>query len=205
MRNTNKKIMHLVKMAMLIALIFIMQYIGTIFSTPLKAVGIELSFVLIPIVIGAFMLGPIQGAVLGFVFGAMTVFLTLIAPGSMTYILFESSPALYILVAMTKAIMAGLGAGLIYKGLDKAFKGRFVYLRTLIASASAPLINTGLFLLGMVVFFNGIISERWAGGQNVFLFLVGLIGINFIIEFAINVVLTPAIVRIIDVVKAKKK
>ena len=73
---------------MLIALIFVMQYLGTLASTPLRTIGIEFSFVLIPIVVGAFLLGPVEGAILGFVFGAMTVVLTVIAPGTMTYILF---------------------------------------------------------------------------------------------------------------------
>lgn len=195
----------LVQLAMLIALIFVMQYLGTLLSSPFKAIGIELSFVLIPIVIGAFLLGPIEGAILGLVFGVMTIVLTVMAPGTMTYILFDDNPALFILTALTKAICAGLGSGLIYKGLDKLFKGKLVYLKTLIASASAPIINTGIFLLGMVFFFGNTISEKWSGGENVFLFLVGLIWINFVIEFAINVVLTPAIIRIVEVVKKKVK
>lgn len=206
LNNTrNQKIYRLVELAMLIALIFVMQYLGTLVSTPFRAIGIEFSFVLIPIVVGAFVLGPLEGAVLGFVFGAMTVVLTVIAPGTMTYILFTESPVLYVLVAMIKAIAAGLGSGLIYKGLDKLMKGKAVYLRTVLASATAPVINTGIFLIGMVCFFSKVIAEKWAGGENIFLFLVGLIWINFVIEFGINVILSPAIVRIVDVIKMKKK
>ncbi len=195
----------MVQLAMLVALIFVMQYIGTLASTPLRAVGIEFSFVLIPIVVGAFLLGPAAGAILGFVFGAMTIILTVTAPGSMTFILFEDNPVIYCLLAMLKAVAAGLGSGLIYKGLDKLFKGKWVYLRTVLASATAPVINTGIFLLGMVCFFGNTISERWAGGQNVFLFLVLLIWVNFVVEFAINIVLSPAIVRIVDVIGKRKK
>lgn len=206
MRTSSKqKVLKLVQLAILIALIFVMQYIGTLASTPLKAIGIELSFVLLPIVVGAFLFGPIEGAVLGLVFGVMTVVLTVTAPGTMTYILLEANPIAYVVVAILKAVSAGLGAGFVYKGLDKLFKGKLVYLRTVIASATAPIINTGFFLLGMVLFFSDTIAEKWAGGQNVFLFLVGLIWINFIVEFAINVCLTPAIIRIVEVVKKKLK
>ncbi len=191
---------------MLVALIFVLQYVGTMVSKPLVAtIGIELSFVLIPIVVGAFLLGPLSGAILGFVFGVMTVVLTVIAPGTMTYILFESNPTMYIVTAILKAVAAGLGSGLIYKGLEKLFKGRLLYLRTILSAASAPIINTGIFLLGMVLFFSNTISEKWAGGQNVFLFLVGLIGINFLVELAINIILSPAIVRIVTVVGKKIK
>ncbi|MBR0454391.1 MAG: ECF transporter S component [Clostridia bacterium] len=201
----NQKIIRMVELAMLIALIFVMQYLGTLASTPLRTIGIEFSFVLIPIVVGAFLLGPVEGAILGFVFGAMTVVLTVIAPGTMTYILFTERPVLYVIVAMVKAIAAGLGSGLIYKGLDKLMKGKAVYLRTVLAAATAPIINTGIFLLGMVCFFSDVIAEKWAGGTNIFLFLVGLIWINFIIEVGINIVLSPAIVRIVDAVKKKAK
>ena len=190
---------------MLVALIFVMQYIGTLASTPLRAVGIEFSFVLIPIVVGAFLLGPVEGAILGLVFGVMTVVLTVTAPGTMTFILFEDSPVLYCLVAIVKAIAAGLCSGLIYKGLDKPFKGKYIYLRTVLASATAPIINTGIFLIGMVCFFSNTISEKWAGGQNVFVFLVALIWINFLVELGINIILSPAIVRIVDVVGKKIK
>ena len=199
----NQKVIRMVELAMLIALIFVMQYLGTLASTPLRTIGIEFSFVLIPIVVGAFLLGPVEGAILGLVFGAMTVVLTVIAPGTMTYILFTERPVLYVIVAMVKAIAAGLGSGLIYKGLDKLMKGKAVYLRTVLAAATAPIINTGIFLLGMVCFFSDVIAEKWAGGANIFLFLVGLIWINFIIEFGINVILSPAIVRIVDAVKKK--
>jgi uncharacterized membrane protein len=203
--SSKQKTLKIVQLALLIALIFVMQYIGTLASTPLKAVGIELSFVLVLIVVGAFLLGPVEGAILGFVFGVMTVVLTVTAPGTMTYILFDSDPVMYVIVAIAKAVAAGLVPGLIYKGVDKLFKGKRVYLNTLIASAAAPITNTGIFLLGMVLFFGTTISDKWAGGQNVFLFLVGLIWINFVVEFLINIILSPAIVRIVDVVKRKMK
>ena len=205
MKTRREKTLHLVQLAMLIALIFVMQYLGTLASTPLRTAGIELSFVLIPIVVGAFLLGPIEGAILGFVFGVMTVVLTVIAPGSMTYILFTESPVIYIILAIIKATAAGLFSGLIYKGLDKLMKGKAVYLRTIIASASAPIINTGIFLLGMVCFFSDVIAEKWAGGTNIFLFLISIIWLNFVIEFGINVILSPAIVRILNIVKKKLK
>ena len=65
----NQKVIRMVELAMLIALIFVMQYLGTLASTPLRTIGIEFSFVLIPIVVGAFLLGPVEGAILGFEIG----------------------------------------------------------------------------------------------------------------------------------------
>ncbi len=204
-RSNREKTLRIAKLGMLIALIFVMQYIGTMISKPLTAAfGIELSFVLIPIVIGAFLMGPIEGAILGLTFGIMTVVMTVMVPGTMTYILFQERPIIFTVLAITKAVGAGLGSALVYKGLGKLFKGKLIYIQTVLASASAPIINTGIFVLGMG-FFNGIISEKWSGGQNVFLFIIGLIWINFLIELGINIVLTPAIERIINAVGKKYK
>ena len=201
--SAKQKTLRIVQLAMLVALIFVMQYLGTVATSALKGVGVELSFVLIPIVIGAFLLGPLEGAILGLVFGIMTVVLTVMAPSSSMYIIFDASPFLFCVTAIGKAVLAGFGSGMIYKALDRAFKGRFGYLRTLIASASAPIINTSIYLLGMTCFFSNTISEKFSGGQNVFIFLVLLIWMNFAIELAINIALTPAIIRIVEVVKKK--
>ena len=70
----------------------------------------------------------------------------------------------------------------------------------------APIVNTGIFLLGSVVFFMDTI-KTWANGTNVFVFMiVGLVGFNFLFELAVNMLLSPVIVRLIQVgTKAKIK
>ena len=63
--------------------------------------------------------------------------------------------------------------------------------------------NTGLFVCGMFVFFKDTLYA-WAGGTQVMTYiLVGLAGLNFLVEFLINIILTPAIVRIVDAVRKK--
>ena len=69
------------------------------------------------------------------------------------------------------------------------------------------LLILGVFLLGCSVFFMDTI-KTWAlaeYGENVvgYLFL-GLAGVNFLVEVAINVLLTPAIVRLLDFRNKKK-
>jgi hypothetical protein len=65
-----------------------------------------------------------------------------------------------------------------------------------------PVVNTGIFCLGMITIFRETLIS-WAGGADLVYFLfIGLIGVNFLVEMAINVVLSPAIVRIIS---ARKK
>jgi len=65
-------------------------------------------------------------------------------------------------------------------------------------------VNTGLFVCGMLLFFKDTLYA-WAGGTEVLTYiLLGLAGLNFLVEFLINIILTPAIVRIVDVVGNRK-
>ena len=168
-----------------------------------------LTFVLIPICVGAFLLGPVDGAILGFVFGLITVIQT--PQNGILNFLFQASPIIYVILALTKATLAGFLSGLIYKSLDKAFKGNLVYLKTLIASVAAPVINTAVFVLGMMIFFIPQLSAMPTQFPDFFsqyvnpmqVLFLGLAGFNFLGEVIVNIVLTPAIVRIVDVVKKK--
>lgn len=60
-----------------------------------------------------------------------------------------------------------------------------------------PVVNTGVFLLGCLVFFMPTIREM-AGNTDVGTFMiVGLVGFNFIFELAVNLILCPAIVMLV--------
>lgn len=202
-----KRILYLVELAMLIALVVVLQLVGG--SIPLGM--IPLTFSLIPIVIGGIILGPVGGAILGFVFGLITIIMT---PMNLILMsLFQYNPVCYVIIAISKATLAGWGGGLIYKALDKLFKSKFKYLSTTIASVSVPIINTGIFILGMFLFFNKHTAlfpelfpsyfESMDGSFQVV--IIGLVGFNFVGEFLVNLVLSPAIVRIIDAIKKKIK
>ena len=70
------------------------------------------------------------------------------------------------------------------------------------AAVTCPVVNTGIFLLGCLVFFLPTIRE-WAasfGYENVGRYMVfGLVGVNFLIEILINIVLSPVILRLIRI------
>ena len=101
MKTQREKILHLVQLAMLVAIVVVLQLTGA--SLPIGL--IPLTFVLIPIVVGAFLLGPIDGAILGFTFGLITVFQTPLNPFLMVF--FEANAILYVVLAILKATMAG--------------------------------------------------------------------------------------------------
>ena len=66
-----------------------------------------------------------------------------------------------------------------------------------VAAAVCPIVNTGIFLLGCRLFFFETIKQ-WAGGTDVGTYMiVGLVGLNFVFELAVNLILSPAIVMLI--------
>ena len=75
---------------------------------------------------------------------------------------------------------------------------------TFVSGVLTPIVNTGVFILGCLAFFMPTIRE-WAGGSNAVKFIfVGLIGFNFFIELAVNLILSPSIARIIKIGRKEK-
>lgn len=204
-----KNITKMVELALLLALVIVLQMLGSF----VKIGPLPMSFVLVPIVIGACLLGPREGAFLGGVFGVITMVMGIAGVDAFSYLLFSANPVWFILICLLKAIAAGFVSGLVYKVLDKVFSGKYVYLRTVLASVTAPVVNTGIFVLGMLLFFfetmeglPAMFPDAFGQFENAFsLVFLGLAGLNFVGEFVVNLVLSPAIVRITDVVKNRIK
>lgn len=156
----------------------------------------NITFALIPIVVGAALYGWATGGWLGLVFGAMVLF-----TGGANAFLVINVPGTIITV-LVKGAAAGLVPGLIYSALEK--KNRWAV--TICAAAAAPIVNTGIFLLGCLAFFMGTINE-WAAGagiENAGVYMVTVfVGVNFLVELGANLLLSSVIVRIVDIVKNK--
>ena len=195
-KNTALSTKDLVLLALLTALVAILSYFGGF----IKIGGLaSISLTLIPVVIGAVLCGPMAGAWLGGVSGVV-FFMTADA----AFWLGLSVPGTIITV-MVKGIAAGLCAGLVYQLLEK----RNRYLAIAASAIVAPIVNTGIFIIGCLVFFIDTVSafaeaESMSIGAYLILFFVGL---NFVFELIVNVVLSPAIARVIEVAEKtfKKK
>lgn len=184
----------LVMGAVMTALVIILQYLGSF----IKLGTFSISLVLIPIVIGTATCGKGIGAWLGFVFGIIVLlsgdaaaFFTVNAPGT-------------IITVLLKGTACGFISGLAYECMYKLLKGNS-YFSTVAAAIVCPTVNTGIFLLGCLVFFMDTITG-WAeaaglGGGVAHYMIFGLVGGNFLVELAINIIFSPIIVRIINVVK----
>ena len=205
MNNRKTNVLRLVQGALLTALVVVLQFMGSF----IKIGPLPMSFVLVPIVIGAFLLGPKTGAFLGGVFGVITAAMGIFGVDAFSAMLFAANPIFFVVICLLKAIAAGFGAGLIYKAWQMAFKGKYMTVITVIAAVSAPIINTGVFAAGMLLFFNDTMASlipafAQQGYTNTLqVVFLGLAGVNFIGEFLVNLVLSPAIVRVIDIVRTK--
>ena len=197
MSTVNQKTLRLVQLALLAAIIVILQQI----VIPLPG-SLSLSLVLIPIVVGAVLFGPRAGALLGGVFGLVVSIMAVQGRlGLLTNMMVAYNPALTVLVCMLKGIAAGLFAGLI----AAAFRRR-PFVGIVLAAAVAPIANTGIFLVGMLTVFRGVMmdfaEQIGMGGTGALYFaVVVLVGVNFIIEFAANLILSPAISSIVKAIK----
>lgn len=189
-----QKIRRMTTLSLLIATTVVLQLLGYV----LPRIGpFGLSFVLVPIVIGAAYYGPKAGAILGGAFGVIVCFCSYNGIDGGGFMVWQASPLLCILVVMTKGILAGTAAGWVYQLLYT--KSAIAAIVT--ASIVCPIVNTGIFLLGMVVFFMDVLRV-WADGSNIVGYLLtGIVLVNFLPELIINVILSPACQRVIQAVQ----
>lgn len=180
----NQKIKRMVGIALLMALVLVMQFLGGVLTT---ASGFSISLVLIPIVLGAAVYGPSAGAILGGTFGVI-VYMNCVSGADMGgAMVFQANPILCFVVVMAKGILAGLAAG----GAYKALKGKNAYIAMLLAAIVCPVVNTGTFVICMMTFFKDVLSAWAEGGDVVSYVLTGLVLANFVPELIINVVFSP--------------
>lgn len=183
----------LVMAAVLTALVVILQSMGI----AIRFGTFSVSLVLIPIVIGTATCGKNIGAWLGFVFGVVVLLSGDAAP------FLAVNAAGTVVTVLLKGLLCGYVSGLIYDLVYKVKQNN--YWSTAAAAVVCPVVNTGIFLLGCLVFFMPTVAG-WAEaaglGANVGKYMIFvLVGGNFLFELAINIVLSPIIVRIIKNIK----
>jgi len=190
----NKNIRKMATIALLIALVVVLQFIGGALPT---IGGFSISLVLIPIVMGAAMYGPAAGGVLGGAFG-LIVFICCVTGFDMGgAMVFQANPLLCFLVVMGKGILCGVAAGGMYKLLAR----KNAYVAMLCAAIVCPIVNTGVFLLCMLTIFPDVLNA-WASGGDVFAYMLsGIVLVNFVPELLINVLFSPVGQRILHTAK----
>ncbi len=187
------KIKKMVSVALLMALVIVMQFISG--NIP-PVGGFTISLVLIPIVLGAAIFGPGAGALLGATFGTIVYINCVTGADPGGAMVLHASPVLCFFVVMTKGILAGWASGWVYKLLA----GTNSYIAMLCAAVVCPLLNTGIFITCMFLFFIDVLRAWAQGGDIIAYVLTGLIVANFLPELIINILFSPAGQRITKII-----
>jgi uncharacterized membrane protein len=198
----SQSILRMVELAVLTAIVLVLQLTGAVIRIPF--LGTSVSLVLIPIALGGMLLGPAAGVWLGFVFGAITYVMGgVMGMDPFTTFLFQHNPVITAGICFVKSMLAGFAGGWVY-GL---LKNKKPLLAVFASAMLVPIVNTGVFCLGCMLILDtisGFIS--WAGlpaQSAVYFIFIGCAGINFILEFTVNTVFSPALQRIIDIVSKR--
>lgn len=199
--NSEKKIFSARNIAMfgvLVALMVVLQ----LFASAIPMFGVTLNFSLVPIVLGAIFFGPVGGGLMGFISGLIT-FITCAVMGRepFTLFLFQANPVMLTIVCIGKTTIAGIVSGLAYSVVAKKHKIAACY----VSSILMPVINTGLYLLGLIAM-KGDTAEYLgieASAGAVFVAVFVIIWLNFVLEVVIDALFAPAIATVTRAVEKK--
>ena len=181
-------------LSILLALVIVLQTFGGAIN-----IGpVQLNFTLIPIALGAILLGPIAGLILGFACGVVVAIQVIMGLVPFYVLIWTETPVVALLTCVVKTTVAGYVAGLAFKIFAKKNK----YVAVFVSASLVPVINTALFILGCLGMWDAMVQI--AGGTNILGFiLVSLVTFNFFAELMVNLLCAPALYRVIKVVDRK--
>lgn len=171
----------LAQLALLVAVEIVMKLTG-LGSVPIGP--LYMSFLTLPIAIGAILMGPLAGAILGGVFGIASFMDAISGASVMGGVLFQIAPVKTFVLCVITRVLMGACAGIIFKAVNNIFKNRTIAFS--IGSISAPLLNT-LFFMGFLViaFYDTDYIQKLAhtiGATNPLTFVITLVGLQGLIE-----------------------
>ena len=193
--TNSQKIKKLVGIATLTALVVGLQFLSNYVSFG----SISITLALIPIAMGAILYGPVIGFFLGAVMGGIVI----VGPDTLA-VFMPVNPAATIILCILKTGLAGLVAGFLFRLFafiakkqesDKKKKVLFAA-GIIVAALIIPVINTGLFILGATIFFSSLFGDFMG-------VVTAVLTTNFLIEFLVSAIASPAIVTLIKVLTSQ--
>ncbi|MCR5010283.1 MAG: ECF transporter S component [Clostridia bacterium] len=184
MEKTTKRVntRFLAQLALLIAIQVVMRVLG-LGRVPIGP--LNMSFLTLPIAIGAMLMGPLTGAILGGVFGLFSLWDAISGAGGMTSFFFQNNPVSTVILCVGMRILMGVCCGLIFKLVSKLDRDEKTW-SYFVGALSAPLLNT-IFFMGYIIlmFYNteyiqNIVATK--GALNPLHFVVLLVGVQGLIE-----------------------
>lgn len=192
MKNTKTRA--LVQLSLLAAIELVMAY------TPLgylRTLGLEISFLMIPVTLGGILLGPAAGAGLGAIFG-LTSFASCFGSSAFGAALLAINPVYTFLVCVPTRILAGWLAGLLFRVL-RGHGPQPALWRFAVPALAGPVLNTVLFTgtLAALFYQTEFIQSQAAvlGAANPLTFAVLFVGAQGVVEAVVGCVLSTLIGR----------
>ena len=184
-------VVQMTELALLTAIVILMAF------TPLgylRVAAVEITFIVVPVAVGAVLLGVKGGAFLGLVFG-LTSFAQCFGMSPFGTMMFGLKPFATAFCCIAPRIMVGVIPALVFAGLQKVCKKRPVNIA--VGCVLAPITNTLLYLACMVIFFQEPMSEAYGytgkGGIFFLAWVLALVAVNAILEAASCLIVGSAI------------
>jgi uncharacterized membrane protein len=185
----------LVRLAVLVAILLVMGFtpLGYLKLNPVMTI----TFNMIPVVIGAVILGPTGGAVLGIVFGLTSFSQALTGADALgAAILNQSalSAVLLFLMCVIPRFLAGWLPAYFFRFLDKRIPQRGRVISIALTSLCGSVLNTVFFVAAFVGFFgtNDLVTDAF-GTTEVWAMITILITANALVEALVCTVVGGAI------------
>lgn len=189
-RSRRRKNLALAQNAILAAIIVLMAF------TPIGylQIGIvKMTFIMVPVAVGAITLGEKSGAFLGLVFG-ITSFIQCFGLDAFGTTLMNINPIYTFIMCMVPRVAMGYFCGVIYKLVARKKKK----LALVIASLMAPVLNTVMFMTLLMVFFgNSDYISGIRGGADLWSFLIAFVGLNGVMEIVTTTLVAPPIASVV--------
>lgn len=204
MKNTSTNLRTLTKLALLVAVELAMRALG-LGAVPVGP--LNMSFLTLPIAVGAMVIGPLAGLILGGVFGVLSLTDAVSGRSVMTGTFFSISPIHTVILCIGMRMLMGLCCGLLFAALRKVDKkGTWSYLA---GALSAPLLNT-LFFMGYIclAFYNCDYVQNLVvtlGAANPIMFVILLVGVQGLVEAAVCGVLGSVVGKAVDTFAKRQK
>lgn len=186
------RILRLTQLSVLVALLIIFGFtnIGYI-----KIGVIEITLNIIPVAIGAIVLGPTAGTICGTVFGLTSFWQAVSGMSAFGAMLVNVSPVLTFIICMIPRILEGLITGLVFKSLSKVCKTNSV--PCAVSGLCCPLLNTLLFVGSFILLFGqtDVFASLYgqSAASNIVGFFAWFVGINGAVEAVAGFVIASAV------------
>lgn len=194
MKQNSANVRYLTELALLVAIELVMKLTG-LSSIPVGP--LNMTFTTVPIAVGAMLMGPMAGGILGMVYG-FTSFYDAVSGGSiMTGTFFQISPIHTFLLCVGIRILVGVGAGWLFRAFHSVDKTRTVCY--FLGGLCTPLLNTLLFMGYIVLVFYQTdyvqAAVQTLGAANPFMYVVLAVGVQGLVEAVVGCVIGGGVTK----------